>query len=64
MHTEADTARVLRDAAALYKVDIESISAQVRQEFAAKERVKATKKAAQKPPAKAQPKATKNPAAA
>ncbi len=53
MRTDADTVKVLRDAAQNYKVDIEAISANVKQEFAAKEKAKATKKAAHKPPAKA-----------
>jgi len=64
MRTEADTARVLRDAAQAYKVDIEAISGQVRQEFAAKEKAKIAKKATPKPVAKAQPKAAKKSAAA
>ncbi len=49
----SDTAKVLRDAAQLYKVDIEAISAKVKQEFAAKEKARAAKKAASKPSAKA-----------
>jgi len=53
MHNQADTAKVLRDAAQFYKVDIEEITAKVKQEFAAKEKAKAVKKAAPKPPAKA-----------
>ncbi len=53
MRTDTDTVKVLRDAAQTYKVDIEAISAKVKQEFAAKEKAKATKKATSKPPAKA-----------
>lgn len=53
MRTDTDTVKVLRDAAQSYKVDIEAISAKVKQEFAAKEKAKSTKKAAPKPPAKA-----------
>jgi ParB family chromosome partitioning protein len=64
MHNQADTAKALRDAATAYKVDIEAISATVKQEFAAKEKAKSAKKAAPKPPAKAQPKPAKKPAAA
>ncbi|HEY0306891.1 MAG TPA: hypothetical protein VGB94_01910 [Acidobacteriaceae bacterium] len=43
--------QVLRDAAAVYKVDIDAIAAKVRQEFAAKEKAKLTKR----PTAKAAP---------
>ena len=53
MRTDTDTVKVLRDAAQNYKVDIEAISAKVKQEFAAKEKAKASKKATPKPPAKA-----------
>jgi ParB family chromosome partitioning protein len=53
MHNQTDTAKVLRDAAQFYKVDIEDITAKVKQEFATKYKVKATKKAAPKSPAKA-----------
>ena len=52
MRTDADTVKVLRDAAQQYKVDIEAITAKVRQEFAAKDKAKTAKKAAPKPPAK------------
>jgi ParB family chromosome partitioning protein len=48
MHNQTDTAKVLRNAAQVYKVDIEAISATVKQEFAAKEKAKTTKKAAPK----------------
>lgn len=64
MHNQTDTAKILRDAAQSYKVDVDAISAQVRQEFAAKEKVKTTKKTTVKPPAKAQSKAVKKRAAA
>ena len=53
MRTDTDTVKVLRDAAQTYKVDIEAISAKVKQEFAEKEKAKSAKKAAPKPPAKA-----------
>ncbi len=64
MHNQTDTAKVLRDAAQAYKVDIDAMSATIKQEFAAKEKAKTVKKTAPKPPAKAQPKAVKKPAAA
>ncbi len=46
--TDADAVKVLRDAAQVYKVDIEAITAKVKQEFAAKEKAKTVKKAAPK----------------
>ena len=52
MHAQADTVNVLRAAAQHYKVDIEAISAKVKQEFAAKEKATGAKKAALKPPTK------------
>jgi ParB family transcriptional regulator, chromosome partitioning protein len=58
------TAQVLTEAAAVYKVDTEAITAKVKQEFAAKDKAKATKKAAPKPPARQQSKAAKKPVAA
>jgi ParB family chromosome partitioning protein len=58
------TAQVLTEAAAVYKVDTDAIIAKVKQEFAAKDKAKATKKAAPKPPAKQQAKAAKKPVAA
>jgi ParB family chromosome partitioning protein len=59
MHSQADAAKILRDAAHAYKVDVDSISATVKQEFSAKEKGKAAKKAAPKSAAKPQPKAAK-----
>ena len=53
MRTDADTVKVLRDAAQTYKVDIEAISTKVKQEFAAKEKAKVAKRATAKSPAKA-----------
>ena len=64
MHNQSDSAKILRDAVTAYKVDIEAISATVKQEFAAKEKVKSAKKAAPKPPAKVQSKPAKKSAAA
>jgi ParB family chromosome partitioning protein len=55
---------VLRDAAQVYKVEIEAASEKVKQEFAAKEKAKTAEKAAPKPPAKAQPKSARKTAAA
>jgi ParB family chromosome partitioning protein len=56
--------QVLNDAAALYKVDSDAIAVKVKQEFAAKDKAKAAKKATPKPPAKQQVKTAKKPAAA
>jgi ParB family chromosome partitioning protein len=47
-----DNGRTLKDAADTYKVDVAAISTKVKQEFAAKEKAKDTKKTAPKPPAK------------
>jgi ParB family chromosome partitioning protein len=58
------TTQVLNDAAALYKVDTDAIAAKVKQEFAAKDKAKAGKKAASKPPFKQQAKTVKKSAAA
>jgi len=48
MHNQTETAKILREAAHAYKVDVDAISATVKQEFAAKEKAKANKKAAPK----------------
>jgi ParB family chromosome partitioning protein len=64
MRDQADTATVLRDAAQVYKVDIETITAQVKREFAAKERARDAEKVAPKPPSKVQPKKARKSAAA
>ena len=48
MHNQTDAAKILRDAAHAYKVDVDAISATVKQEFAAKEKAKTTKKPAPK----------------
>jgi ParB family chromosome partitioning protein len=58
MRTDADTAKALHDAAQFYKVDIEAIAAKVKQDFAAKEKAKATQKATAKPQTKAAKKST------
>ena len=44
MHNQTDAAKVLRDAAHAYKVDVDAISAKVKQEFTAKEKGKTAKK--------------------
>jgi ParB family transcriptional regulator, chromosome partitioning protein len=64
MHNQSDAAKILRDAAQAYKVDIDAVSAAVKQEFAAKEKAKSAKKATPKPPAKAQSKPAKKATAA
>jgi ParB family chromosome partitioning protein len=51
-HSPNDTGKNLREAADHYKVDVAAITAKVKQEFAAKDKAKATKKATPKPPAK------------
>ena len=52
--TRQNAAQVLRDAATTYKVDVDAIVQQVKQEFAAKEKAKLAKKPIAKPvPAKA-----------
>jgi ParB family chromosome partitioning protein len=57
------TAQVLNEAAAVYKVDTDAIATKVKQEFAAKDKTKAAKKAVPKPSAKQRAKATKKQAA-
>jgi ParB family chromosome partitioning protein len=59
MHNQTDAAQFLRDAAHAYKVDVDAISATVKQEFMAKEKGKTNKKTATKP----QPKSGKKAAA-
>jgi ParB family chromosome partitioning protein len=51
-HSPNDSGNALREAADYYKVDVAAITAKVKQEFAAKEKAKATKKVTPKPPAK------------
>jgi len=53
MHNQTDAAKILRDAAHTYRVDVDAISATVKQEFAAKEKIKDSKKPALKPASKA-----------
>jgi ParB family chromosome partitioning protein len=52
-HSSTDSGKVLKEAAELYKVDVNAITAKVKQEFAAKDKAKAVKKAAPQSPAKA-----------
>jgi ParB family chromosome partitioning protein len=59
MHNQTIAAKVLRDAAHAYKVDVDAISVIVKQEFAAKEKTKTAKK----PTPKSPPKPTKRAAA-
>jgi ParB family chromosome partitioning protein len=59
MHNQTDAAKILRDAAHAYKVDVDAISTQVKQESVAKEKAKNAKK----PTPKSQTKATKKVAA-
>ncbi len=56
--SETNTVAVLREAAQHYKVDTKAITAKVKQEFAAKEKAKATKKVEAKPQTKAAKKST------
>ncbi|WP_420239638.1 hypothetical protein ACOBR2_08765 [Telmatobacter bradus] len=51
-HSPNDSGKALREAADYYKVDVAAITAKIKQEFAAKEKSKTTKKATPKPPAK------------
>jgi ParB family transcriptional regulator, chromosome partitioning protein len=48
MHNQTDAAKILRDAAHAYKVDVDAISATVKHEFAAKEKSKTVKKSVPK----------------
>ena len=52
-HSPTDSGKVLKEAAEFYKVDVNSITAKVKQEFAAKDKAKATKEVTPKPSAKA-----------
>jgi ParB family chromosome partitioning protein len=61
--SRGNAAHVLREAAEAYKVDVAAITATVKQEFVAKEKAKAAKKAAPKPAIKAQAKTVKRAAA-
>jgi ParB family chromosome partitioning protein len=52
VHSPNDSGKALRDAAYYYKVDVAAITTKVKQEFATKDKAKATKKVTPKPPAK------------
>jgi ParB family chromosome partitioning protein len=52
----SDSGKLLKEAAEFYKVDVNAITAKVKQEFAAKDKAGAAKKAALKPAAKAEKK--------
>lgn len=62
--SRGNASHVLRDAATAYKVDTDAIAAKVKQEFAAKEKTRATRKPEAKPPAKSQSKPAKKKTAA
>ena len=64
MHDRTDAARILRDAAQVYKVDVEAIAGKVKQEFAAKEKPKTGSNQGQKSTAKPQSKAPRKSVAA
>ena len=56
LHNQNDAAKILRDAAQFYKVDVDAISAKVKQEFLAKEKSKVATKTPHKVPTKDQAK--------
>lgn len=56
-HSPTDAAKILHEAAEFYKVDVAAITSKVKQEFAAKDKAKETKKVAPKPAAKTTKKA-------
>lgn len=64
MSNQTDAGKILRNAAHVYKVDVDAISATVSQEFAAKEKSKSATKGAQKVPTKQQAKGANRRAAA
>ncbi len=64
MHNRTDVAKILRDAAQFYKVDVDAVSAQVKQEFAAKVKSKNATKGTQKVSPKQQEKGANRRAAA
>lgn len=47
-----DTGRMLKEAAEFFKMDVDAITAKVKQEFAAKDKAKTAKQATPKAPAK------------
>jgi ParB family chromosome partitioning protein len=51
-HSPTDSGKALKEAADLYKVDVNAITIKVKREFSAKDKTKAVKKATPQPPAK------------
>lgn len=51
MHNQTDAARILRDAAQVYKVDVEAIATKIKKEFTAKEGKSGIRTVAAKPTA-------------
>jgi ParB family chromosome partitioning protein len=64
MHNQTEAGRILRDTAQVYKLDVESIVAKVKQEFAAKEKSETGSNECQKSTAKPQSKAPRKSVAA
>ncbi len=64
MSNQTDAGRILRDAAHVYKVEVDAISAAVKQGFATKEKSRSAAKGAQKVPTKPQAKDANRRAAA
>jgi len=56
MHNQTEAGRILRDAAQVYKVDVDAVAAKVRQEFAAKDKSKTGNNQGRKATAKPQSK--------
>jgi len=56
-HSPTESAKALHEAAEFYKVDVAAITSKVKQEFAAKDKAKETKKGAPKPATKTAKKA-------
>jgi ParB family chromosome partitioning protein len=56
MHNQTDTGKILRDAAQVYKVDVDAIATKVKQDFAAKEKSKTDINQSQKSAVKPQSK--------
>jgi len=52
-HSPTDSGKILKEAADFYKVDVNALTAKVKQEFAEKDKAKTVKKATPQPPAKA-----------
>ena len=63
-HNQTDAGRILRDAAQVYKVDVDTITTKVKQEFMSKEKSKPATKLTQLSPSKPHAKAAKKSVAA